>query len=108
LVNVIAVPNESTAPQSSDRQETYDQEPFDDKAHIRDELDLTNVEWRQPNPESENTGTGVEFAFAPHTDGLTYVAIRQSSQPDGDILIFTPTEWIAFTEGVKDNEFDWD
>jgi hypothetical protein len=91
--------------------------PFDDKAHIRDELNLSSAQWRRAEPsdhvaDGDAAATGeeeneVEFAFVPHTDGVTYVAMRQSSEPDGDVLIFTPAEWIAFIEGVKDNEFDW-
>jgi hypothetical protein len=32
--------------------------------------------------------------------------MRQSSKPDGVILVFTPSEWDAFVLGVKDGEFD--
>jgi hypothetical protein len=34
-----------------------------------------------------------------------------AEDPDGDILIYTPSEWEAFVEGVRDGEFDietWD
>ena len=103
-----AVHDKSATSRPSEYPESRNQNPVDDKAHIRDALNLENVEWRRAGPADQGDGVGVEFAFAPHTDGLTYVAIRQSSQPEGDILIFTPTEWVAFTEGVKDNEFDWD
>jgi hypothetical protein len=35
-----------------------------------------------------------------------YVALRDSKNPDGPVLIFTPSEWTAFTAGVHDGEFD--
>ncbi len=33
-------------------------------------------------------------------------AVRDSKNPDGPVLTFTPGEWNAFIEGVKDGEFD--
>lgn len=33
-------------------------------------------------------------------------AVRDSKNPDGPVLTFTPDEWNAFIEGVKDGEFD--
>jgi len=42
----------------------------------------------------------------PHSDGVTYVAIRQPTDPDGAVLVFTPSEWDAFSRGVRDGEFD--
>ncbi|MBC7303312.1 MAG: DUF397 domain-containing protein [Nocardia sp.] len=35
-----------------------------------------------------------------------HVALRDSKNPDGPVLIFTPSEWTAFTAGVHDGEFD--
>jgi hypothetical protein len=32
------------------------------------------------------------------------VFIRNSSDPDGPILTFTPAEWTAFIRGLKDEE----
>jgi len=34
------------------------------------------------------------------------VAVRDSKDPGGPKLIFTPGEWDAFTTGVKGGEFD--
>jgi hypothetical protein len=34
------------------------------------------------------------------------VAVRDSKDPDGPALIFTPDEWHAFAAGMKDGEFD--
>jgi len=33
-------------------------------------------------------------------------AVRDSKSPNGDTLIFTQAEWVAFVAGVKDGEFD--
>ncbi|GAA4514917.1 DUF397 domain-containing protein [Nonomuraea sp. NPDC049486] len=41
---------------------------------------------------------------APLADGN--VALRDSKVQDGPVLVFTPSEWAAFTAGVRDGEFD--
>lgn len=33
-------------------------------------------------------------------------AVRDSKDPSGPALWFTPPEWAAFTAGVRDGEFD--
>lgn len=79
----------------------------DDKAHIRHELDLSAAEWLRAVPGGgEAHEDAVEVAFVPHTDGVTYVAMRQASKPEGTVLVFTPSEWDAFVAGARDGEFD--
>jgi hypothetical protein len=34
------------------------------------------------------------------------VAVRDSKDPSGPVLLFTPHEWRAFLDGVRDGEFD--
>jgi hypothetical protein len=34
------------------------------------------------------------------------IAIRDSKDPDGPILVYTPTEFRAFLEGARNGEFD--
>jgi Domain of unknown function (DUF397) len=34
------------------------------------------------------------------------VLLRDSKDPDGPVLHFTPDEWNAFLAGVRDGEFD--
>jgi hypothetical protein len=46
-------------------------------------------------------GDCVEVARLP--DGL--VAVRDSKDPDGPVLRFTPAEWAAFLGGVHNGEF---
>jgi hypothetical protein len=51
----------------------------------------------------------------PHRDNCVEVAalpgaaaVRDSSAPDGPVLVYTRTEWLAFIEAVKRGEFDHD
>ena len=46
-------------------------------------------------------GTCVEVAY-----GLDAVALRDSKDRPGPMLIFSPDEWQAFTDGVRRGEFD--
>jgi hypothetical protein len=48
------------------------------------------------------TSSCVEAAFV--DDG---VLIRNSVDPTGPVLRFTPEEWIAFVAGVRDGNFDF-
>jgi hypothetical protein len=34
------------------------------------------------------------------------VQLRDSKDPDGSVLTFTPSEWDAFIGGARDGEFD--
>ena len=79
---------------------------MDDKVGVRGELDLSAAQWQRAEPEGEHIPDAIEIAFVPHTDGVTYVAMRQSVQPEGLVLIFTPSEWDAFVAGARDGEFD--
>jgi uncharacterized protein DUF397 len=80
--------------------------PVDDKAGIRGELELSRAEWRRAEPAGQHVPGALEIASVPHTDGVTYVAVRQPAQPDGPVLVFTPAEWDAFVAGARDGEFD--
>jgi hypothetical protein len=80
--------------------------PVDDKAGVRHLLDLGTARWQRAEPPGESIPDAIEFAFVPHTDGKTYTALRSSSEPDGTVLVFTPSEWDAFVAGARDGEFD--
>jgi Domain of unknown function (DUF397) len=71
-------------------------------------MDLTGATWCKSSFSSGNGGACVEIALVPGSkEGSDHViAMRDSKQPDGPVLIFTPAEWEAFILGVQDGEFD--
>ncbi|RGA05587.1 DUF397 domain-containing protein [Microbispora triticiradicis] len=71
---------------------------------VRDltDVDLSDALWRKSTRSGANGGNCVEVAS--NLRGL--IAVRDSKNPDGPKLLFTPSEWRAFIGGVKDGEFD--
>ncbi len=71
-------------------------------------MDLTRACWRKSSSSSGNGGACVEVAVvAGATEGGgRVIAVRDSKDPGGPALIFTPAEWIAFTAGTRDGQFD--
>lgn len=63
-------------------------------------VDLTRARWFKSS-RSETGAQCVEVAFL--EEGL--VGVRDSKNPTAPALIFTPSEWDAFTAGVVDGEF---
>lgn len=62
--------------------------------------DLSRAEWHKSSYSSAN-GACVEIARVGGT-----VAVRDSKDPHGPALTFTPGEWDAFIHGAKAGEFD--
>jgi hypothetical protein len=62
---------------------------------------IDRPEWRKSSY-SGNSGNCVEVAG--NLPGI--VAVRDSKNPDGPKLIFTPDEWRAFAAGIRNGEFD--
>lgn len=63
--------------------------------------DLSGAEWRK----SRRSGGGNNCVeVARNLPGI--VAVRDSKDPSGPALVFTPGEWRAFIGGAKDGEFD--
>jgi hypothetical protein len=62
-------------------------------------VDLSAAQWCK----STRSGTNgcVEVAFV-----QGQVAVRDSKQHGGPVLVFTAHEWEAFLSGVRDGEFD--
>jgi hypothetical protein len=97
-------------------------------------MDLSNITWRKSRRSGTNGGSCVEVAtwrkssrsgtnggscvevtvaeddantIAAHkADNEKLYLMRDSKNPDGPVLAFTPAEWDAFIGGVKDGEFD--
>lgn len=65
------------------------------------DADLTGAQWRK-STRSSAQGNCVEVAR--NLPGI--VAVRDSKNPTGPALIFTPSEWDAFLGGANDGEFD--
>ena len=63
--------------------------------------DVTHAVWRKSSYSSGNGGQCVEVAR--NLPGL--VAVRDSKNPEGPALVFTPQEWRAFLDGVRADEF---
>jgi hypothetical protein len=70
--------------------------------------DLSRAVWRKSSRSGNNGGDCVEVSLIPGSkEGSEMVyAMRDSKNPDGPVLLFTPAEWEAFRLGVLDGEFD--
>ncbi len=62
--------------------------------------DIAPARWRKSTWSSSTGQNCVEVAT--NLPGL--IAVRDSKNPDGANLIFTPGEWAAFTQKVKDGD----
>ncbi|WP_245647176.1 DUF397 domain-containing protein [Microtetraspora niveoalba] len=65
-------------------------------------VDLSTAAWKKSSRSGSSGGNCVEVAS--NLPGV--IAVRDSKNPDGPKLLFTPAEWRAFIGGVKDGEFD--
>lgn len=65
-------------------------------------MDISHLTWRKASHSTSNGGNCVEVAVIPPSA----VAVRDSKDPDGPKLAFTPDDWRAFVAGVKVGEFD--
>jgi hypothetical protein len=70
-------------------------------AHKGYEIDLTDAQWRKSRRSGPYSDNCVEVAFI---DGV--IAVRDSKDTSGPVLVFTRGEWDAFVAGAKDGEFD--
>lgn len=66
-------------------------------------IDLAELDWHKSSFSNGTGGSCVEVADLP--DGGR--AVRDTKDHGrGPVLLFTASEWVAFTKGVKDGEFD--
>ncbi|MFF0718262.1 DUF397 domain-containing protein [Micromonospora sp. NPDC003816] len=59
--------------------------------------DLAGAQWRKSTRSGSNGGDCVEVAD--NLPGL--VAVRDSKDPAGPVLAFSPTEWTSFVRATK-------
>ncbi|MEV5407541.1 DUF397 domain-containing protein [Thermopolyspora sp. NPDC052614] len=60
-------------------------------------MDLNTAVWRRSSRSSDNGGLCVEVA----TNLPGVVAVRDSKNPNGPTLLFSPTEWRTFISELK-------
>jgi hypothetical protein len=65
-------------------------------------IDLSRAIWAKSSHSGGNGGQCVEVAA--NLPGI--VAVRDSKDPVGPALVFTPDEWRAFAAGIRGGEFD--
>jgi hypothetical protein len=65
-------------------------------------MDLTAAIWRKASYSSGNGGACVEVA----RNLPDVVAVRDSKDPSGPALIFTPDQWRAFLGGAQAGRFE--
>ncbi|MBO0758986.1 MAG: DUF397 domain-containing protein [Bradyrhizobiaceae bacterium] len=59
-----------------------------------------NLTWTKAQASTHN-GQCVEIAAAAGN-----IALRDSKNPDGPVLVYTPAEFRAFLDGARNGEFD--
>jgi hypothetical protein len=62
--------------------------------------DLTNAIWHKSSHSNEDGGDCVEVALTPRP-----VAVRDSKDPEGPALFFSPDAWSAFVTAVNAGDF---
>jgi hypothetical protein len=66
------------------------------------ERTLSTSPWRKSSRSNGNGGNNcVEVALLE-----SVIAVRDSKNPSGPALAFSPVQWSAFLDGAKDGEFD--
>ncbi|KZM70522.1 DUF397 domain-containing protein [Nocardia terpenica] len=64
-------------------------------------IDLSRATWFK----SSRSGTSRDCVEIAHLDD-GFVGVRDSKNPTGPALVFTPGDWDAFTSGVQRGGFD--
>jgi hypothetical protein len=62
-------------------------------------FDLSGASWRTSTYSAANGCVEVAFLNG-------QIAVRDSKDRQGPVLLFTPAEWNAFLGGARDGEFD--
>jgi len=64
-------------------------------------VDFSMLQWIKARASSQN-GACVEVADA----GDGWIALRDSKNREREPFLFTPAEWAAFKDGLRNGEFD--
>ncbi|WP_330253969.1 DUF397 domain-containing protein [Nocardia sp. NBC_00565] len=64
-------------------------------------IDLSEAKWFK----SRRSTSGSDCVEVAHL-GHSMVGVRDSKNPTGPALVFTPSEWDAFTAAVQNGEFN--
>ncbi|GII22220.1 DUF397 domain-containing protein [Planosporangium mesophilum] len=64
-------------------------------------VNLDGARWRRSDRSGPYSDGCVEVAFVGDA-----IAVRDSRNPAGPVLLFTRSEWDAFVGGARDGEFD--
>ncbi|MFF3765083.1 DUF397 domain-containing protein [Streptomyces sp. NPDC001922] len=68
---------------------------------MRSTPDLSTAHWRKSSYSNTNGGDCIEVA-----DGLPgIVPVRDSKNPHGPALVFSPASWTSFIDAVKEEAF---
>ncbi len=62
--------------------------------------DLSRATWRKSSYSNGTGGSCVEITTLPGHDGHA-IAVRDSKDPDGPVLTFTPAQWRHLTVRIK-------
>lgn len=65
-----------------------------------EQINLTDAQWRKASKSNGQGGACVEVA----TVGGR-VAVRDSKNPNGGVLLFTPNQWTTFLNDIRRGEF---
>jgi Domain of unknown function (DUF397) len=63
--------------------------------------DLSRAAWRKSSYSNGTGGSCVEIATLPRPEGQYQIAVRDSKDPDGPVLAFTPAQWRLLTASIK-------
>jgi len=64
-------------------------------------VDLSRAVWKKSSASGPNTDNCVEIAFVDEA-----ILLRDSTAPQGPVLVFNQAEWDAFVAGARLGEFD--
>jgi Domain of unknown function (DUF397) len=67
--------------------------------------DQIRLAWRKSSHSTQN-GSCVEVTTASTEGTHAVIAVRDSKNPTGAVLIFSDSDWLAFTARVKARELD--